>query len=245
MPVPPSAYSPPADSRPAGKTRLGASLKAGTGTAVTAFLTAVMALIQAGLLAAAVISPGPVSSKDVSATPLWTYSRPTNQILSADTTYALTTYGMAVIVIGCLILLAVAYLAYAWYREELKKLTANKRAWAGAAGGSLAFFAVCAIVGLVAVSPSSAAYPSEVSAAGVGERFGLAFAVAAATSNGSAGSVAFSLTLAPTPFGGFAVAMQFVLTAAAVGWFCAFCLSFQRVSVQPRQKKDKAGSKGK
>lgn len=218
----------------------------------------ILALIQACLLSVALFSPTTVSYADPAIAHLWSYAADRNATTRLPTTYALAPYGTAVLIVGCLLLICFAYFAYAWYREEMRRLPANKAAWAGALGGSLAFMAVCAIVGMVAASIVSGAYPQRLSpdavyanaaaAAGVsgaiapGTPFGLAFTVGGVTSS-TANDFAF--TLAPSPFGAFAGAMQILLLFSSLGWGCAFCLSFSKVPVPPREKKEKRQPKAK
>lgn len=223
---------------PKPKTKTAIALKTTVNFTVVVVLSLLVVFLEMVLICVALFSNNTVQNTNNSSSLFWTYSQ-SSTIGNNKTTYALTPYGFAVIIIGCLLLLAFAYLAYAWFHDELKNVNANKTLWSCLLGSALAFFSICVIVGLVAASVITDRYPNTLDATYVNgsslklneSSFGLAFVITAKDPVTSLQTGSWTITLGPSPYGAFTGAMQVVLFVTFAACATVFCFSFSRHEV--------------
>lgn len=219
------------------KTKTAIALKTTVNFTVVVVLSLLVVFVEMVLICVALFSNNTVQSSNNSSSLFWTYSQSNTLGNNNKTTYALTPYGLAVIIIGCLLLLAFAYLAYAWFHDEVKNVNANKTLWSCLLGSALAFFSICVIVGLVAASVITDRYPNTLDATyinqalQINDSFGLAFVITAKEPVTSLQTGQWTITLGPSPYGAFTGAMQVVLFVTFAACATVFCFSFSRHEV--------------
>lgn len=223
---------------PKPKTKTAIALKTTVNFTVVVVLSLLVVFVEMVLICVALFSNNTVQNTNNSSSLFWTYSQSNTIGGNNKTTYALTPYGLAVIIIGCLLLLAFAYLAYAWFHDEVKNVSGHKTLWSCLLGSALAFFSICVIVGLVAASVITDRYPNTLDATyinqalQINDSFGLAFVITAKDPITSGiQTEQWTITLGPSPYGAFTGAMQVVLFVTFAACATVFCFSFSRHEV--------------